>query len=300
MVEGDERDDGRRSAVARWMGMRVLGSRRARRGEKRVGLVANGASGVVKRGRSRGSRSHLAVELRGGELLPGLESAVELAVVLWGAVEPGRGGVLRPAGRPASEVRPRVRGEELVVPIRSARGRRGGREYSFAKGCALVRIARERSSRCPRRARTSRRARCSRARDRHRARRSGVQHPRVGEDVDQVFLSTLSDFFLALRFGNPKAPQSVVCHLHCMHILVLSRNRSCGRSSERRAGSIPRSVLLRFASTRYWYFPLNNRPTFRSLFVSRILARRAAVPWWPPPLPSSAWAPPWTPNSCFP
>ena len=75
-----------------------------------MGLVANGASGVVKRGRSRGSRSHLAVELRGGELLPGLESAVELAVVLWGAVEPGRGGVLRPAGRPASEVRPRVRG----------------------------------------------------------------------------------------------------------------------------------------------------------------------------------------------
>ena len=178
-------------------------------------------------------------------------------------------------------------GEELVVPIRSARGRRGGRESSFAKGCALVRIARERSSRCPRRARTSRRARCSRARDRHRARRSGVQHPRVGEDVDQVFLSTVSDFFLALRFGNPKAPQSVVCHLHCLHILVLSRNRSCGRSSERRAGSIPRSVLLRFASTRYWYFPLNNRPTFRSLFVSRISrapGSRAMVASAPPKL----------------
>ena len=110
MVEGDERDDGRRAAVARWKGMRVLGSRRALRGEKRVGLVANGASGVVERGRSRGSRSHLAVELRGGELLPGLEPAVELAVVLWCAVESGRGGVLRPAGRPASEVRPRVRG----------------------------------------------------------------------------------------------------------------------------------------------------------------------------------------------
>ena len=231
MVEGDERDDGRRSAVARWMGMRVLGSRRAHGVKRGWGWSRMGRSGVVKRGRSRGSRSHLAVELRGGELLPGLESAVELAVVLWGAVEPGRGGVLRPAGRPASEVRPRVRGGELVVPIRSARGRRGGREYSFAKGCALVRIARERLSRCPRRARTSRRARCSRARDRHRARRSGVQHPRVGEDVDQVFLSTLSDFFLALRFGNPKAPQSVVCHLHCTFWSFRETGVVAGRAS---------------------------------------------------------------------
>ena len=155
-----------------------------------------------------------------------------------------------------------------MVPIRSARGRRGRREYSFAKGRALVRITRERSSRCPRRARTSRRARCSRARDRHRARRSGVQHPRVGEDVDQVFLSTLSDFFSPCVLGIRRHPS--LCGLSPpLHIFVLSRNRS-GRSSERRAGSIPRSVLLRFASTRCWYFPLNNRPTFRSLLVSPI------------------------------
>jgi hypothetical protein len=93
-----------------------------------------GQSGVVEPGRPRGSRSHLAVELRGGELLPGLEPAVELAVVLRGAVEPGRGGVLRPVGRPASEVRPRVRGGGTRGSHRVSAGQAGRTRIFLREG----------------------------------------------------------------------------------------------------------------------------------------------------------------------
>ena len=97
-----------------------------------------GRSGDVEPGRWRGSRSHLAVELRGGGLLPGLEPAVELAVVLRGTVEPGRGGVLRPAGRPASEVRPRVRGGGTRGSHRVSAGQ-AGRTRLFLQEAARAR-----------------------------------------------------------------------------------------------------------------------------------------------------------------
>lgn len=164
-----------------------------------------GRSGVVEPGRWRGSRSHLAVELRGGELLPGLEPAVELAVVLRGAVEPGRGGVLRPAGRPASEVRPRVRGGGTRGSHRVSAGQ-AGRTRLFLREWARAR---------PDRAGTCVSAFASREgfaagamfASAGRAPRAEVWRstPRVGGGERTEF-STLSDFFFARAFaaGNPE------------------------------------------------------------------------------------------------